>query len=113
MMRAIATAIVFSLAFAATAPISHSESATNPSVRLIIEPAPSNLDDVRAVVSEFAKQEGFTLSEGKLPNLESRRGFLMINLERDSLSIIVMNGGRETAYLCSFIETNPMPPFRK
>jgi hypothetical protein len=107
------TTVCLLLGIIAGCSISNAQSA-DPKIRVILNPAPENLDDVRAVLRRFADKEGLSIAETRLPPLEERPDYLMVKLSlNDSFMAIATNFARTNRVFIGIYEPKPNPGFEQ
>jgi hypothetical protein len=111
--RILMTAIFLLLGAVAAYSISNAQS-MDPKIRLVLKPAPENLDDLRALLRRFAEKEELSVYENRLPPKEGKPDFLMVQLRLDdSFMAVVTNGARSNRVIAAFYEPKPNPNFQR
>jgi hypothetical protein len=86
------------------------ETSTPPQVRLILDPAPENLEKLHSALVRFAQSEGLAVVEAskRLPHFDGIPDFFNVGLQKgDFFSVIVTNAARERRIFVFMYERKP------
>jgi len=109
----VVTTILLLLGAAALCSVSNAQS-MDPKIRLVLAPAPENLEDLRAVLRRFADQEGLSVAESRLPPKEGKPDFFMMEISlHTSFKAVVTNFARDTKVFVGIYEPEPNPSFER
>jgi hypothetical protein len=107
------TTIWLLLGAAAVCSISNAQG-MDPKIRLVLAPAPENLEDLRMVLRSFAEKEELSIAESRLPPKEGKPDFLMMKLSRGtSFTAIVTNFARDNKVFVGIYEPKENPDFER